>query len=252
MINLHKLVAATLVSCSIASSAAAITVDVTHTGTIDYIFWDFDTIDSKSVPTDLIQVGDTTSISYSIDLNQIGTPVSQVFGFSVPFIDQQVMQYQTSAVTVTSTSGLDITGDPLTLTLQTNQFAPGVFRSNEYFLFGRISSPFPANPAIDYSLYGAAESAFSTDLNDLHVAATDGSVTGRDYLDLYLTPTTFGSSEDCAEPSCYIDVRNVVTTVSPLATLPTPPVQAVPVPAPFLMLGMAMLGLVGFGRRSRA
>jgi len=107
MINLHKLVAATLVSCSIASSAAAITVDVTHTGTIDYIFWDFDTIDSKSVPTDLIQVGDTTSISYSIDLNQIGTPVSQVFGFSVPFIDQQVMQYQTSAVTVTSTSGLD-------------------------------------------------------------------------------------------------------------------------------------------------
>lgn len=35
-------------------------------------------------------------------------------------------------------------------------------------------------------------------------------------------------------------------------TITSPAVAPVPVPAPFLMLGMAMLGLIGFGRRAKA
>ena len=41
-------------------------------------------------------------------------------------------------------------------------------------------------------------------------------------------------------------------TISVANSTPQPPISAVPLPAPFLMLGMAMLGLTGFGRRAQS
>jgi|GEM_PF-2077273 len=248
------------VLCVGASGAAAVTVDVTHTGTIAYIEWEnWPAPDVGDRSKDLIRERDTVTVSYSIDLDQPGVVGDPHSSTTHPPKNQKVMLYKTSSVSVTASSGLDIVTDPLDITLKTTEFDPGV-RPNTHYFEGAFVSPLTAPPAgIVFGLYEFGNSAFSsdlTDLNNLHVGLSDGTVGGSYSLEVYIPPAVFGSSDTCSSSYCYMPVSNLVTTISPLATLPIDPlpidpVTPVPVPAPFLMLGMAVLGLIGFGRRAK-
>ena len=206
------------------SAAAAITVDVTHTGEVSYIDWNIDpALGYNGAPSDLIKVGDTATISYSIDLDQTPVSADPLFLFGAPVISQETILLTGSVANLSFSSGLNANTDPLEVYFQL------VAGPDDLELYGSVQAPFPTNNiAFDIS-FGPSDLPFSPP-----------------FIDLYVDPQLFTSSAPpCTQASCFIHVNNVVSTVEIASSVPAP----VPVPAPILMLGMAMMGLIGFGRR---
>jgi len=251
--NLRNLTAALVASCFVASSAAAVTVTIT--GSID-------TIDFGTVSATEAQIGDQVSITYDFDETQ--TPVDatgSLFGGG-PFASYGDIRsgsgktYQiTKGQVLFSTGGqtIDFTAGAVQVNvLELDNSQPGVstgyrlelemesFGSPDvstFFGWKSDTTPFPLS--LDYALANLASA---------------------DDLDNYLgvPANAIGYTRQCSgfcpvDASVFVDLIGLSGAVSS-GSKPTiqPPISAVPVPAPFLMLGAAMLGLVGFGRRSRA
>jgi len=201
LINLYKFAAAALMSCSIASGASAITMTVTQTGTLDFIEYEnFDYFDNPPA-SHLAKIGDVGTVTYDIDLDQIGTAALANWG-SVNWTSDAATNY--------------VSGDALlTLGGVTHNMGAMTVQVGEFYQAG-LSLPYRQWIDIynaDMYYYNFFPSTFSEQNTSLLDLVNRGEPVTDDILYLYLQ---------------------------------------VPVPAPFLMLGMAMLGLIGFGRRTKA
>ena len=257
--NLRNVSVALFASCFVASSAAAVTVTITHTGIVDYIDLgppDFDLIYTPQ-PGRGINVGDTGTVTYTIDLDQTGTPEAPSV-FSGGFVSSAQTGYKSSPATL-SFVGSSATGfstgpsfDLGVLDIAIGAAEGPVGSSPMFQNWYLVRSPFPtvSGAGIGFTAYDSRDTLpFQPTLADRFLPAQPIS---DFYLDTYIDPSSIGLAPDaCQTAFCFIPLVNVETVVT-YDGLPTDPtITPVPVPAPFLMLGAAMLGLVRLGRRAK-
>jgi len=224
-----------------ASSAAAVTVTVAHTATVDYIHDEQDSLTVKPVAGQTIRAGDTYIFKYSLDLSATGgttycddcrqfnlqsASVSFSSGFSANLTDQSLVVWASPYADLDGTFGLsyEIRDAGFVGSLGAYMAGSGV---------SRLSGPYSPDLA-----------SFVSEFDNMPVQ----------YGRYNVNPGAIGASaNDCYGEYCFVAMTNWNGEISAGNTQPsTPSVTPVPVPAPFLMLGMAMLGLIGFGRRARS
>jgi len=235
---LRNLGAAFVVSCFVASSASAVTVNFTYTATVDYIGDALQPLNVNPVPGQSIQAGDTFKLTYSLDTN---APQNNSLCFDCGAYDAQ-----NAKVEFSSGYTADLTGHRLVLWP-----LPDYDRGHRLSYEFRSSAPdgVPRSYLAATPTYNTT-TPFSADLTAF-VALFDSMPV--EYGNFSLDPILFGGSgSDCYGEYCFIAMKNWSGSVTTGGAKPTDPnVSAVPVPAPFAMLGMALLGLVRFGRSTR-
>lgn len=217
------------------SPAFGVSVQLTHTGTLDFL----DYVGPVAATGPTIRHGDAFTISYRIDVDRdqtfidcLADPTDCTYGYS-EFTD----------VDISTSSGFKTRLPNINYYL--DEFRDSAGASYMDILGGTadISIYLATYPIWPSGIFQLPDDQFANALNSM----------GRADLYLDVKQSVIGYSEaDCAG-TCFFGARGDVVTTATLVTLPPePPITPVPVPAPFAMLGMAMLGLFGFGRRARA
>ena len=255
-----------------AVNAMAVTVNITHTGSVFYV----DVGDGTGIftpdPNRSINLGDTGTFSYTLDLDQTpGTPGPSVTGSTDMSINTWV----------------DYVSGPATFTLSGGpSFDLGPLRFQVFSTVNQNSNPDPYSQLVtaqstqaegpfagfDYR-FPSRTDPYSTDLKDVLTSSMPfnqdpSQLQWGSGLYLHTTPDSLGIapmgclSGPSTDPGskCIAEFNFVSTVLTlnglpyvPAATTPTTPsVTPVPLPAPLAMLGIAMLGLLGFGKRKSA
>lgn len=217
-----------------AASAFAFTVTITHSGLVAFN-------SAGPVPTSgTLQDGDQLSFSYDLDIDP-----ALITSFDDPFESTRELN-QITTVHIEASSGFktEVAGAEAGILLNS--------------VYGNNLSVSAVNSQVDLQMVHS-NSSIPIDVFELPVdqmlsalsyqeAQGNGNFTG-----IFVDPVAIGLASDTCSPTfgCYFESLFDWQTTASLATA-TPPVSAVPVPAPFLMLGMAMLGLVGLGRKANA
>jgi len=225
-------------------SAAAVTVTMTHTGTVSA-----DDILPTDVPTPggpTIRHGDAFTLTYDILLDE--TTVVGTCDINPLDCYNEVVNIDAPAQ-LSFSSGYSTTITNSVVDLFVSKNATGV--SPYLSLSGDTPDggffAFEALPALPLDFLSLPPSSLLTGLN---------ASSGEDfYFDI--GPSAIGYSVDCFGNCIFLPTGPVTTVatipgVTPDPIKPIDPVTPVPVPAPFLMLGVALAGLIGFGRRKPA
>ena len=223
-----------------ASSALAVSIQITHTGVLDLFSLDPDEEAQITPGVPTVKRGDTFAISYQVDIEPDRTfiycPVSQNDCFYSVYGDGLVSFETSSGFKTTMTNGssfIEELDDP------NGRDYSDILARNPY------SELYLATyPMLPSGVFQLPEDQLIAALNYTGTVGAGGEL----YLDILKSQIGYSN---CGVNCNFEAVGEIVTTASAVV-VSSPPIAAVPVPAPFLMLGMAMLGLIGFGRRARA
>lgn len=221
-------------------------MNLSFTGQVAYIDYSNPGAPPAGAP---IAVGDTFTLNYSVDVNQVGRPTTSNIVSGGKTLNS-VLAYKTGPGTLSFSSGLSILSNPLTLkphSFTANPSAPQAFQ--QYMTLLTQSAPLSETNGVtifstaNYQSNGAPYSSVLSKLLGLANATPTSS-----FIDLALRPAALGLADsDCLQsrngPVCSIFTSNVTSSVS---------VTPVPLPAPFLMLGLSILGLVSARRLRRS
>jgi len=154
------------------------------------------------------------------------------------------MEYVSARGTLQFSGGANFDLGPLTITVKS--FAASTTSASPSFI-GFYEARTEIYPKFFFTEFThGASSPLSTDLTER--LALNGLAGAFDF-EIYFTEEQLTSPVGCF--LCFIYVRPVSTEITSNGQPFAPQITPVPVPAPFLMLGMAMLGLIGFGRRAK-
>ena len=241
--------AACIASCFIATSATAVTLTFKHTADVDYITYSDIDAAYNPIAGRLINPLDQLSVTYTVDLDQ--TPAPATPGISgTTFIESQAVQYDTSALSVQSSSGFNQTLSPhkIEIVTITNQRAPT--RPLDYETYFAIFNSDEENNVFMFDSVTRQTSPYELSLPGFLALPRTGIL---DWLEVHLEPGLINApAGSCLPSTCEVGLSNVNLTITPdITSTPDPVVTPVPLPAPLAMLGLAMVGLFGFGKRVR-
>lgn len=237
---------AVVASSIVASSAAAVTVTFTHTATVGEVHDPASPLTLAPIVSQSIKAGDTMTLTYSLDSNAIKDPLRS-------YAEASAYTLQNAQISFSSGYSANLLESYLISWTAADFYVPGNFSLNYELrgadIYGGSTSGHSAYLASARTSragtpYAGTVSELAANLNQLPV----------EYGKFSVDPVLIGlTRNDCYSDYCFIGFTNWNSSVSQGGTKPSLPlVSAVPVPAPFLMLAMAMVGLFGFGRRARA